>query len=79
MNDNMRDELVTLCVRWRARARTFMADAEQARRGADMVRLTAMASTLEWTAWDLSFYLDAAPSSAPVLPLETREDEAQRK
>jgi len=44
--------------RWRKRAKTFMGDAERTARPADIVRLTAMASTLEWAAGELSIYAD---------------------
>ena len=79
MNDSIHDELMALCGRWRARARRFMAEAEQARRGADMIRLTAMASTLDWAESDLSFHLDASRPAVPLLPAETREGQAPQK
>jgi hypothetical protein len=53
VSSEVEDCLCTLVDQWRARARRFMEDAEQTRWPADMVRLTAMASTLEWAAGDL--------------------------
>jgi hypothetical protein len=50
-----------LARKWRGRARCFMEEAEQTRRPADMVRLTAMASTLEWAASDLSCLVQSPP------------------
>jgi hypothetical protein len=69
-------ELIALSDRWRARAKTFMSEAERARRGADMVRLTAMASTLEWAASDLLCRLDVPRAGAVLLPMEGSEDES---
>jgi hypothetical protein len=51
-------ELAALCLKWRARAREYIADAELSHRGADIVQLTAMASTLNHAADDLSFELE---------------------
>ncbi len=54
MSEQTEDAFAALTERWRARARDLMAKAEQVRRPAEIVRLTAMASTLEWAASDLS-------------------------
>jgi hypothetical protein len=56
MKDNLQIELLALGNRWRNRATTFMSEAERSARPADIIRLTAMASTLEWAANDLSVY-----------------------
>lgn len=56
MKNNEQIQLLALGNRWRNRARTFMAEAERSARPADIVRLTAIASTLEWAASDLSVY-----------------------
>jgi hypothetical protein len=56
MNEQTDDAFAALTEQWRARARDLMAKAEQARRPAEIVRLTAMASTLEWAASDLSWF-----------------------
>lgn len=72
MNGNMRTELSALAEQWRGRARMFMHEAEQCRRPADMVRLTAMASTLEWAAGDLLW----VASSPPALRLSTAHNES---
>jgi hypothetical protein len=53
MNENVGTQLSALAEQWRGRARTFMHEAEQSRLPADMIRLTAMASALEWAAGDL--------------------------
>lgn len=53
--------LRVLADQWRARARRFMEEAEHAHWSADMVRLTAMASTLEWAAGDLSWVAQMPP------------------
>lgn len=53
MNENVGTELRVLAEQWRRRARTLMHEAEQCRLRANMIRLTAMASTLEWGAGDL--------------------------
>jgi hypothetical protein len=58
MSDDVRDVLRSLCTQWRARANRFTAEAELTHRGADIVRLTSVAVTLEWAARDLSFHLD---------------------
>jgi hypothetical protein len=54
MSVEVEEGLRALADQWRARARHFMEEAEQTRSPADMVRLTAMASTLEWAASDLT-------------------------
>jgi len=59
MNDDFKAELIALTAKWRTRAKRFMADAEHVTRYAEVVRLTAMASTLEWAASDLSVYADS--------------------
>ncbi|MEP7244768.1 MAG: hypothetical protein ABI885_13965 [Gammaproteobacteria bacterium] len=46
-------ELLALSERWRSRARSFMADAEAATNSRDVIRLAAMAVTLEVAARDL--------------------------
>jgi hypothetical protein len=64
MTGSIQRELIALSDRWRARAKRFMSEAERARRGADMVRLTAMASTLEWAASDVRCLLNVPCPSA---------------
>jgi hypothetical protein len=71
MNGNVRTELSVLAEQWRGRARTFMDEAEQCRRGADMVRLTAMASTLEWAAGDL-LWVASSPAMRELLKAPER-------
>lgn len=61
MNAEVDECLRALADEWRARARRFMEEAEHARGSADMVRLTAMASTLEWAAGDLSWMARIPP------------------
>ena len=54
MSKTIQVELSELARRWREKAVRYMADAnEPARRSADIVRLTAMASTLEWAACEI--------------------------
>ena len=72
MTGSIQHELITLSDRWRARAKRFMSEAEQARRGPDMIRLTAMASTLEWAASDVCCLLNVPYPSA-----EGSEDQGQ--
>jgi hypothetical protein len=66
MSKSIHGELSALGERWRVRARTFMEEAERSRRSAEVVGLTAMASTLEWAAGDLSFYADSQRSAIPL-------------
>ncbi len=61
MSTEIEECLRALADQWRARARRFMEEAEHARWSADMVRLTAMASTLEWAAGDLSWMARMPP------------------
>lgn len=56
MTANIETQLNALAEQWRGRARTFMDEAERCRRPADLVWLTAMASTLEWAAGDLLWF-----------------------
>jgi hypothetical protein len=65
MNANLNAELMELMEKWRARARKFMGEADQTARHAEIVRLTAMASTLEWAAADLSIYVESERSPDP--------------
>lgn len=58
MTPELAAELNELAERWRERARKFMAEAERVRTNADIVRLTAMASTLEWSARDLMTFVE---------------------
>jgi len=53
MSGEVQADFDELTHKWRGRARQFMEEAKQTRRPADMVRLTAMASTLEWAASDV--------------------------
>jgi hypothetical protein len=71
MNGNVRSALGMLAEQWRGRARTFMDEAEQCRRGADMIRLAAMASTLEWAAGDL-MWVASNPGMAELLKTPER-------
>ena len=66
MSGNVQDCLCYLADEWRARARRFIEEAEQARRPAELVRLTAMASTLEWAAGDLA-WIARSPRMAELL------------
>ena len=65
MSLKLRAELVALQERWRTRAARFSTEAHSpACRPTDIVRLTAMASTLEWAAGDLCVYVDLPQSGA---------------
>ena len=66
MNSNSQPDVTALTDQWRAGAKELMAKAEGARRPAEIVRLTAMASTLEWAASDLSWFAKC-PQMASVL------------
>jgi hypothetical protein len=57
MSTEIPAELTALAEQWRRSARRFMAEAERTRGRKDMVRLTAIASTLEWVAADLTWLL----------------------
>lgn len=70
MNGNVGTELSVLAEQWRGRARTLMHEAEQYRPPADMIRLTAMASTLEWAVDDLLW----VASSPQMLRLSAARD-----
>ncbi|MEP7246307.1 MAG: hypothetical protein ABI885_21880 [Gammaproteobacteria bacterium] len=56
MNDNSQPEITVLTDQWRARAKELMGNAHETLLPAEIVRLTAMASTLEWAASDLSWF-----------------------
>ncbi len=66
MNSNSQPDVTALTDQWRSRAKELMAKAEGARRPAEIVRLTAMASTLEWAASALSWFAKC-PQMASVL------------
>lgn len=66
MNTNSQPHLTALTLQWRARAKRFMEEAELAQRSAEIVRLTAMASTLEWAASDLAWFVKGPPTSSLV-------------
>lgn len=72
MSTDAEDGLSMLAGQWRARARHFMDDAERTRRGADVVRLTAMASTLEWAASDL-MWMARSPALAERVTTTRKE------
>jgi hypothetical protein len=55
MNHHSEVDLDELADQWRARAKKFMQEAERGRGPAETIRLTAMASTLEWAASDLAW------------------------
>jgi hypothetical protein len=60
MSPELRAELIALQERWRKRASLFSLEAHSpVCRPADIVRLTAMASTLEWAATDVSVITEA--------------------
>lgn len=63
MNTNSQHQMTALTLQWRARAKRFMEEAEFAQRAAEIVRLTAMASTLEWAASDLSWFVQGPPAT----------------
>ena len=62
MSANINAQLLEVAERWRKRARTFSAEAAGPARTADIIRLTAMASTLEWAASDLYSRIDVKPA-----------------
>src|SRR6267143_1300175 len=62
-------EITALCERFRVRAETFRCEAVASARSGDIVRLTAMASTLEWAARELYF---SAGISLPTRALDRR-------
>ncbi len=66
MNRDRRPETTAITEQLRARARQLMAEAEGAHRSADIVRLTAMASTLEWAASDLSWSIQTTPAASLI-------------
>lgn len=66
-------EIVSLCERFRTRAKRFMRDADALAGARDLVRLSAAASTLEWAAGDLAM---AAGISLPDVATETENSEA---
>ena len=71
MNSSSQPEITALTEQWRARAKRLMAEAEVAQRSAEIVRLTAMASTLEWAASDLSWFVRCPPpANLPLLANE---------
>jgi hypothetical protein len=72
MTGSIQSELIALSDRWRVRAKRFMSEAEQARRSPDTIRLTAMASTLEWAASDVCCLLNV-----PYPNTEDSEDQGQ--
>ena len=74
MSASIQAELSALGERWRARARKFMAEAEQSTRSADIISLTAMASTLEWAAGDLSIYTRIECSDDSLVAAKSREN-----
>jgi hypothetical protein len=65
-------EIVTLIDQWRVRAKNFMAEAEQARRSLEIVRLTALASTLDWAAMDLSCLVRSQETARLLAPLRDK-------
>jgi hypothetical protein len=67
---DQQDPVAELVRRWRARARTFMDDAERSSRHDDIVRLTAMASTLEWASSEVTWF--EPPPSGRALPADVR-------
>jgi hypothetical protein len=65
MTPELRAELVALHERWRKRAAQFSKEAHAPTcRQTDVIRLTAMASTLEWAATDLSIYTSSSNCSS---------------
>lgn len=58
-------EIAALCVRFRARAKKFMREADALAGARDLVRLSTTASTLEWAAGDL-----AAAAGIPLPDVE---------
>jgi hypothetical protein len=76
MSVNLNTELSALMDKWRARAKRLMAEAERTARHAEIVRLTAMASTLEWAASDLSIYVEGERSSVQALSVEAGANRA---
>jgi hypothetical protein len=71
ISPEFRAELLALQERWRQRAERFSAQAHSPGcRSSDIVRLTAMASTLEWAASEVALYTPTADSLAPMAELE---------
>lgn len=58
-------ELAAPCGRWHMRAAEFMAEASRTANSRDIVRLTAMASTLDFAARDLSCVITTRPPHSP--------------
>jgi hypothetical protein len=63
MNPHVAAELMALASRWHERARNFMAEAERPRRPFDIVRLTALASTLDFCARELTAFVERSGES----------------
>lgn len=59
------DELRTLAVTWRLRARYMMAEVGRRTGSSDAIRITAMASALEWAAGDLYAFVGYPDENQP--------------
>ena len=78
MSPALLEELATLCRQWRARAAGFMTEAERKYSSGDIVRLTAMSSTLDFCARDLACVIDARCRESPNAAL-TSDDKPQKQ
>jgi hypothetical protein len=58
-------QFLALAAKWRARARTYMHEAQECSNVRDVYRLAGMASSLNFAARDLCWTADVDPSAGP--------------